>query len=108
MCKCIDPSEIHLRVLRELVLELTRLFHIQCFSSVLVNFGGSTQLEVCQCDIHLQEGSEGGFGRTTGLSAKEGHGTDHLECHYKACVGQHVTNRESGPACMGLGKADPA
>jgi len=59
---------------------------------VLANWGGPSGLKISKCDILLQEGLEGGSWELqacqSDLSAGEGYGADHLECHQMACTGQ--------------------
>lgn len=58
----------------------------------LINQGVPSGLEVHKCDAHLQKGLEGGSGEPLAcqpfLSAGEGHGVGHLECHHTSHTGQ--------------------
>ena len=55
---------------------------------VLANWGGPSGLKISKCDILLQEGLEGGSWELqacqSDLSAGEGYGADHLQCHHAA------------------------
>lgn len=109
LLSCLDPHKsmrldwIPMKVLRgwsksRRACQIT-LHHL---SSVLVNCGGSKQLEVSHHDVHVPEGLEGGSGQLQACQpdpgAREGYGTRYLECHH---IGIGQDNQ-------GLGKADPA
>jgi len=80
-----------IQVLRELVEVLTKPLFCH-LSAVLANWEGPSCLDVSKCGAHLQEGPEGGCGELqaceSDLGAREGYGTDHLECHHVAHIGQ--------------------
>lgn len=65
-------------------------------------------MEVGQHDTPLQERLEGGSRKLQAsqhdLSAGEGYGTEHLECHHKS---MYRTTRGSDPTSLGVGKTGP-
>ncbi|PKU43984.1 solute carrier family 12 member 2 [Limosa lapponica baueri] len=85
--KSMQPDGNHPRVLRELAEVLTKPLSIIYQQTWLTG-----EVPVDWRLANTQEGPEGGSGELQAcqpdLSAWEGYGTDHPECHYVAHVGQ--------------------